>query len=197
MTDILTLDPNDSGEIRRLVGEERTVIIRTDPGEETQNLGQYFRPDVPFDAIPRRVFEIDDTVVYRLPPTIGIVADLAGPQSPPPPLPPIPPPTEYNMADAQPLWPLERVAGAAETQVQTLWYSMTATVDGELRPDGYVGRHRDPQDRIAVQGEAAWGRLVEAAKPGGEPRRLRVQVGVGAFIAFAAVVTVTVLAVFW
>jgi hypothetical protein len=86
---------------------------------------------------------------------------------------------------------------AAETQVHTILDSLTATIDGELRPNGYAGRHRDPQDRIAVAGQRQWELITEAAKPAGEPHRLRVQVGVGAFIAFAAAVTVVVLAVFW
>jgi hypothetical protein len=198
MTDILTRDPNDSDEFPLGIGEQRTVIIRRDTTREvTQNLGHEIaglpprRRPAADETVTRmrliepalglnhhdmsRVIEIDDTVTFG----------LAGPQSPPPPLPPAPRPSVPPQYDAD------------ETQVQTLWHSMTATVDGELRPDGYVGRHRDPQDRYAVQGEAAWGRLVEAAKPGGEPRRLRVQVGVGAFVAFAAAVSVVVLAVFW
>jgi len=199
MTDtLLDYDPNDSGEISRPVGEKLTVILRRDTtGETTQNLGQYFRPDVPFDAIPRRIVDLDDTVTFHSP--MNVATGLTGPQIPPTPdpVPPPPPPQpKYNMADAQPIAPLERVAGAAETARLSL-LGTVAGLDGDLRPDGYVGRHRDPLDRYAVQGEAAWGRLVEAAKPGGEPRRLRVQVGVGAFIAFAAAVSVVVLAVFW
>jgi hypothetical protein len=218
---LLDYDPNDTGDIPtgdipRQIGEERIVIRRDTTGEDTRNLSHEIaglpprrRPAADETARMRliepalglnhhdmsRVIEIDDTVTY-MPATIG----LAGPQDPPPPLPPAPRPSvppQYDMAAAQPLWPLERVAGAAETQTQTILHSLTATVDGELAPAGYLGRHRDPQDRIAIQGEAAWGRLVEAAKPGGEPHRLRVQVGVGAFIAFAAAVTVAVLVVFW
>lgn len=183
MTDILTRDPNDSDEFPLGIGEARTVILRRDTtAEHTQNLGPYGE----FSRTIRRP-DHDDTREMRIVETpLGLSPDdLAGPQSPPPPLPP-PPPT--------------KMAGADETQVHTILDSLDgghADVDGWLRPDGYVGRHRDPLDRVAVQGEAAWGRLVEAAKPGGEPRRLRVQVGVGAFVAFAAAVSVVVLAVFW
>lgn len=183
MTDILTRDPNDSDEFPLGIGEERTVILRRDTGEATQRINPRIIDAPSFDAIPRRIVDIDDTVIY-MPETIGCV-DLEGPQ--PKPTKPLPP------------QPKPQYAGADETQVHTILDSLDgghAELDGWLRPDGYVGRHRDPLDRIAVQGEAAWGRLVEAAKPGGEPRRLRVQVGVGAFIAFAAAVSVAVLVVF-
>jgi hypothetical protein len=198
MTDtLLDYDPNDSGGITRLPGEDRTVIIRFDTGEQTKNLreerdailaatgrmrygnvvpqslvtGHGYDPE----AHPGPIVDLVDTVTFHIPETIGVVAD---------------------------------------TQHLTLLGSPTATVDGDLRPaapgpfpvplppnpppapkPGYVGRHRDPLDRVAVLGEGAWERMVEAAKPAGEPRRLRVLVGVGAFVAFWAAVTMTVLAV--
>jgi hypothetical protein len=172
------LHPDDSGEVARLRGETRTRIIRADTGENTQNLGRYAIHASVVGAIPRKVIELDDTVTFHMPETIGVVAD---------------------------------------TETLTLLGSLTAGLDGDLRPaapgprptgplppnpppapkPGYVGRHRDPLDRVAVLGEGAWERMVEAAKPASEPRRLRVQVGVGAFVFLLAAVTVTVLRVFW
>jgi hypothetical protein len=102
MTDTL-LSPDDTGEIPQPVGETR---IRIDTGEQTRNLAEYVITAPSFDAIPRRVFEMDDTVIY-MPETIG----LAGPQSPPPPLPPVPPaPPQYDM-DTERLSLLGTVAG--------------------------------------------------------------------------------------
>jgi len=107
MTDLATRDPNDTGDIPRPIGEECIVIRRTDLGEATQNLGEYVMLAPSFNAIPRRVIDIDDTVTY-MPATIG----LAGPQSPPPPLPRPPRPSVPPQ------------------------YDMAATVDGELVPAG-------------------------------------------------------------
>lgn len=114
MTDLL-LHPDDSGEVARLVGETARLITPAERerliGERTENLGQYARPDAPFGYL-RKTVDLDDTVIYRLPETIGVVdtaelsivdslagaragldgcVDLEGPQSPPPPLPPVPP----------------------------------------------------------------------------------------------------------
>jgi hypothetical protein len=90
MTDLI--DRADSGDIHRPIGEDRIFIHRRDTtGEDTQNLGKYFRPDAPFGYL-RKTINIDDTVVY-MPETIG----LAGPQDPPPPLPPQPVPPKYDM----------------------------------------------------------------------------------------------------
>lgn len=121
MTDLITRDPNDTGEIPRLHGETR---IRIDVGEATQNLGEYVMTTPSFDAIPRRVIEIDETVEIRIPQTIG----LAGPQTPPPPLPK--PPSKYDMAAAQPIAPWERIV---DTERLSLLGSM-AGIDGDLRP---------------------------------------------------------------
>ncbi len=130
---ITTTDSADSGEVTRLAAEERTVIMRTDPGEATQNLGRYHVDAPSFEAIPRKVFDLDDTVTY-MPETIGLAA-------------------------AQPIAPWDRVLDP-ETQHLTLLDSM-AGIDGELRPAApgprpgplppdpkpapapkYVGRHR-------------------------------------------------------
>ncbi len=73
MTDILTRDPNDSDEFPLGVGEERTVIIRRDTGEATQRIDPRLIKAPSFDAIPRRIIDIDETVIYRIPETIGIV----------------------------------------------------------------------------------------------------------------------------
>lgn len=200
MTDLLTTDHADSGEIPAYdtLGIEATRDLRMHrrdtTGEATENLNKYLRGDAPFPPL-RKVIEIDDTVAFRMPETIGVV-DLEGPQKPPPPL----PKPKYD----------------PETAVLSLLGSV-AGVDGELRmaplprpipdgmpprptppkPSGYEGRHRDPQDRHAIPGEGQWGRLVEAAKPQGEPKSARVFVGVSAFVALAAAVTFVVLVVFW
>ena len=152
MTDTL-LDPNDTGEIPRLVGETR---IRIDTGEATQNLAEYARVMPPMAAIPRRVFDLDDTVIY-MPETIGVVG-LDDKPYPKPPY-PLPPNPKYDLAAAQPVAPWERVV---DTGRLTILGSLTAAPDGELRPaapgpfpvplpptpppapqpSGYVGRHR-------------------------------------------------------
>jgi hypothetical protein len=182
MTDtLLDYDPNDTGDIP--VGETR---IRIETGEKTQNLGRYAIHASVVGAIPRKVIDIDDTVTFHIPPTIGVVPDLA---------------------DAQPVAPWERVA---DTQRLTILAALGDFTGPQIPPTpdpvpppppptparGYVGRHRDPWDRVAILGDGAWERMVEAAKPAGEPRRLRVQVGVGAFLILLAAVTVTVLRVF-
>jgi len=92
MTDLLLdYDPNDTGEVNRLPGEHRT---RIDLGEPTQRIDPRLIDAPSFDAVPRKTFDLDDTVVYHRdavvydqPPTVGIVRDLEGPQKPPPPLP--------------------------------------------------------------------------------------------------------------
>jgi hypothetical protein len=213
MTDtLLDYDPNDTGDIPRPIGETARIITADDRerliGENTENLGQYLRPDAPFmttvrfaagDRIGRETTDYptigilpdpgsgQPTLVYGMGRTIdmeetvvhGIRYSLAGPQSPPPPLPRPSVPPKYDLA-------------AAPTEVVTILGTL-AGLDGELRPDAYVGRHRDPLGRTA---EVQWGRMVEAAKPAGEPRRLRVLVGVGAFIVLLAVVSAVVLRVF-
>lgn len=197
MTDTL-LSPEDTGEIRRPVGETRT---RIDTGEATQRIDPRLIKAPSFDAIPRKVFDLDDTVIYN-PQTIGVVG-LDDKPHPKPPF-PLPPNPKYDMAAAQPVAPWERVVDTARLSL----LGSVAGVDGELRggwvslppewPEpSYVGRHRDPRDRHAIPGEKQWGRLVDAAKPQGEPRGWRVLVGVGAFVAFAGIVTAVVLAVFW
>jgi len=123
MTDLLLdYDPNDTGEVARLPGEETVRIPgehrrRIETGEPTQRIDPRLIKAPSFEAVPRPVFEIDDTVVYHLPPTIGIVPDLAS---------------------AQPISPPERVAGADDTVVQTLLQGLGADLpeDG----DGVVFR---------------------------------------------------------
>jgi hypothetical protein len=117
MTDtLLDYDPNDSGEVARLPGEYRTRIdaaaLHSDEtGENTQNLGRYAIHASVVGAIPRKVIELDDTVTFHIPQTIGVVADTqtltllgsltatpdgelrpAAPGPKPGPLPPNPPP---------------------------------------------------------------------------------------------------------
>jgi len=73
MTDLI--DRADSGEIPPPPGEHR---IRIDLGEKTQLIDPRLIKAPSFDAIPRKVIDIDDTVAYQLPPTVGIIPDLAG-----------------------------------------------------------------------------------------------------------------------
>jgi len=70
MTDTL-IDRADSGEIPKMPGEHR---IRIDLGEPTQRIDPRLIKAPSFDAIPRKVFDLDDTVTY-LPQTIGVVPD--------------------------------------------------------------------------------------------------------------------------
>lgn len=190
MTDILTRDPNDSDEFPLGIGEQRTVILRRDTGEKTQLIDPRLIKAPSFDAIPRKVIEIDDTVTFRIPETIGCV-DLEGPQPKPKPIPRPSVPPKYDMADAQPIAPWERVAGADDTQVHSILDSLAgvrADVDGELTgpqipptpdpvppppppapgrsPKGYVGRHRHPLDLIAEAGALpTWSDLGRIAVP--------------------------------
>lgn len=125
MTDtLLDYDPNDTGEIPPPVGETR---IRIDTGEATQRIDPRLIKAPSFDAVPRKTFDIDDTVVYRrdtvvyhLPPTVEVVPDLLeGPQKPPPPLPrPKADPAETGVnifgglgADLPEPWPVPAPAG--------------------------------------------------------------------------------------
>jgi hypothetical protein len=127
VTDTL-LDPNDTGEIPRPVGEHR---MRIDTGEKTQRIDPRLIKAPSFDAIPRKAFDLEDTVVYHrdtvvyhLPPSIGVIPD-------------------------------------PETVTLTLLGSLTAAPNGDLRPAApgprpgplpptpppapkprYVGRHR-------------------------------------------------------
>src|SRR5690242_5816709 len=121
MTDTL-LRPDDSGEC-------------VDLGEKTQRIDPRLIKAPSFDAIPRKTFDIDDTVIYRRdtvvydqPPTVGIIRDLAGPQKPPPPL-PKPPKVD-----------------PAETGVNIFGGLGEHLPKGELRPADYVGRHRHAED---------------------------------------------------
>ena len=136
------LHPDDSGEVTRLPGEETVRIVgeiqtrmRIDTGEPTQRIDPRLIKAPSFDAIPRKTFDIDDTVVYRRdtvvydqPPTVGIVRDLAGPQSPPPPLPK--PPSK---------------ADPAETGVN-IFGGLGEHLPEVPEPHEYVGRHRHPED---------------------------------------------------
>jgi hypothetical protein len=198
MTDVLLdYDPNDSGEVARLPGEETVRIVgethtRIDLGEATQRIDPRIVAAPSFDAIPRKVFDLDDTVIY-MPATIG----LAGPQSPPPPLPPPPPPT--SLYDAQPISPWERVADTAQL---TLLGSM-AGLDGELNPPPPPGPDPlppppppapkppapKPKPRYAGRHRLTWG---------GRVRRLLAGMGVvgAALVAIWAGLTLAAVAVF-
>jgi hypothetical protein len=115
MTDLLTQDPNDTGEIPTLVGE---TLRRIDTGEATQRIDPRLIKAPSFDAIPRKVFDLDDTVTY-MPATIGIV-DLEGPQNPPPPLP-------------KPPRPAVPPKGALDDTERLSLLGSVAGLDGDLR----------------------------------------------------------------
>jgi hypothetical protein len=106
MTDLITRDPNDTGEIPLGIGEERTVILRIDAGEATQRIDPRLIKAPSFDAIARKVIDIDDTVTFHSPMNVATGTET---QSPPP--------------------------AAAETQVHTILYSLagvSAGIDGEF-----------------------------------------------------------------
>jgi hypothetical protein len=162
MTDTL-LSPDDTGEIPQPVGETR---IRIDTGEKTQIIDPRLIKAPSFDAIPRRVFEMDDTVIY-MPETIG----LAGPQSPPPPLPPVPPaPPQYDM-DTERLSLLGTVAG----------------LDGDLHSAPPTLRRSVPYVMPADRKPWAGARHAMPA-----PRWTRYAIGVGAVMVVWAVVVLAV-----
>jgi len=167
MTDIL-LDPNDSGECVRLVGEtthhitaeQRAQIIADAPmpdapGEATQNLNPYLIPTNPWPVVIRR--EVEDTEIV-IAETIAVV-DL-------------PLTASADLAAAQPVAPWERVVGPEDTAVHSILDSLAgpqkpppplpkpklsrsvpvaAMVDRE--PPGwpqraaYKGRRRKPEER--------------------------------------------------
>jgi hypothetical protein len=131
MTDTL-IDHADSGEIPRLPGETR---MRIDTGDATVRIDPRLINAPSYEAIPRRVIEIDDTVQFRIPETIGVV-DFDGPQKPPPPLP--------------------KPKDLAETEQITLLTSLGADLpeDGDaFRPEDYTGRHRHPEVQDVVVGQ--------------------------------------------
>lgn len=129
-----TLSPRDTGEIE---------IGAAHPDERTQNLAPYASMLPPTLRRSDAATEVFD----RIPATIGIV-NFDGPQSPPPPLPQ--PPKYADGGVIQPLFPLERVAGAADPQVQLLRRSVPYVPPAELRQPG--GRHRKPStlDRLVA-----------------------------------------------
>jgi hypothetical protein len=176
MTDLL-LHPDDSGEVTRLPGEETVRIVGEtqtrmwiDTGEKTQRIDPRIVDAPSFDAIPRKVFDIDDTVIYRRdavvydqPPTFAVVSD-------------------------------------PETEQLTVLGSLTADITGEFHPSapgpqpgplppdpqpapdpqpGYAGRHR-----------LSWG---------GRVRRLLAGMGVVglALAAIWAGLVIAAVAVFW
>ena len=122
MTDLLS--PEDTGEIPTFdtLGTEATRDLREHrrdtTGEHTRNLAEYVINAPSFDAIPRKVFDLDDTVTY-MPQTIGIVGLDDKPHPKPPTLPKPP-----KVAD----W--ERLV---DTEGR-LELGATATVDGEMVP---------------------------------------------------------------
>lgn len=152
MTDLLTRDPNESDEFPLGVGETLTRIVPADlrdPGEATEELGKYFRPDAPFPHLRQ---QIDATTGFRMPDTIGVV-DTAPIPMPRPSVPPQPQPAPAPTPNAE--W--ERVIDPEDTVSRWL-PGFQADVDGELfqaplpRPatpitlpkpnPKYVGRHR-------------------------------------------------------
>jgi hypothetical protein len=163
----LLLDPNDTGEIPTAAPGE--TLTRIYVGEATENLMPY--ADGLGPALRRSAADITGELVLIDVP-LGFGFD--GPQAPPPPLPPIP----------------------DETARMSLLDSLGAG-PGDEQPDGYEGRHRDPYDRTAVEGEGRWGRLVEARRPLG--RRIAVAAVVAAVVGASVCVglVVAAAAVIW
>jgi hypothetical protein len=71
MTDTL-IDHADSGDIHRTPGETR---MRIDTGEATQRIDPRLIKAPSYEAIPRRVIDIDDTVRFALPKSINLDLD--------------------------------------------------------------------------------------------------------------------------
>jgi hypothetical protein len=94
-----TLSP-DTGEIPRI-----------DPGQTTTRLSE----------AKTEILSYASVASYRRPDATGEIPSLSGPlpPRPMPPIPPLPAPPK-DMAAAQPIFPLERVAGADEAQVLEL-----------------------------------------------------------------------------
>lgn len=144
-----TISPRDTGEIQL-------------PGDQTQNLSSY-AAELP--AQLRSASADAETAVFEMPmwatgAELAVAARLQpGIPRPSVPKPAPPKPPKADMAAAQPLFPLERVAGADETAVVTL----LGALGGERRSALYVR----PQDRRPmIRGvhraglSGAWRRLV-------------------------------------
>jgi hypothetical protein len=214
MTDtLLDYDPNDSGGITRLPGETRIRIDTADlhsdeTGERTQNLGRYAIHASVVGAIPRKVIDLDDTVTFHIPETIGVVADtqtltLLGsltatpggelrPAAPGPrptgPLPPTPPPTPPSKYD-----------DPAETGVNIFGGLGEHLPEG---PDNYVGRHRHPEGLAPVEdvAPAVVGQYWEMRRPAHERRPSpwwALGAAVAAGLAIWAGLILAAVAVFW
>lgn len=165
MTDLLTRDPNDTGDIPTVGETTRILAVNldeatrrarpfladetpADPGQATRNLAPYEaglppafrRPDAtgefPMVTAGCRRFVPDDDVLDD---DTAAPDELQGPQPKPRPLPK--PQPKVDQAAAQPLFPLERVLTA---------------------DDAYVGRHRTPEDMPAdvPPGRFGWLRSV-------------------------------------
>lgn len=132
----LLLDPNDTGEIPMTAPGE--TLTRIYVGEATENLMPY--ADGLGPALRRSAADITGELVLIDVP-LGFGFD--GPQAPPHPLPPIP----------------------DETARMSLLDSLGAG-PGDEQPDGYEGRHRDPQGRHAVWGETSYEVLPAPVRPG-------------------------------
>lgn len=192
----ITTDTADTGEIptaeptrdltepaRRIPGETLTRI-HIDTGEKTQRIDPRLIHAPSFDAVPRKVIDLDDTVTYRLPETIGIVGQAA----------------------AQPIAPWERVAGLDDTAAYGILHSLAgarADLAGELEgpqspptplppipptpPKGYEGRHRHPGDVHAEPGALpTFADLARIAEPARSERWVSAWWGLAIAVAVSA-----------
>jgi hypothetical protein len=193
MTDLLTSDHADSGEIPAFdpLGTEATRDLREHrrdtTGEKTQNIKPYadgLRPPLR----SANVYNLEDTVIYREPLTIGVV-DPAGPQKPVPAPQPNPgPPPKPSAA-----W--ERVI---DTQGRLL-LGATADVDGDLRPavpPKPAPKPTPPKPskrsvRYTIPADARPWTAPRHAKPA--PAWTKWAIGVGALMVLWAVVTLAVI----
>lgn len=179
------VDRAGSGEIPALPGESIHRITAADRerllGENTENLGRYLLNTPSFEAIPRKMIDLDDTVVYQ-PETIGVV-DPGGWE---------------RLADTDQLSIIESLAGAR------------VGVDGGLegpqkpppplpKPSKYVGRHRHPEGLIAdPHARPIWSDLARIAEPVTEPVAAappwaRVAIAVGGALALGGGIGVAVI----
>lgn len=207
MTDTL-LDPNDTGEIKRIPGEARTVVIRTDVGETLTRLhvptiddakrerlvGEATQNIKPYTA-EMRPFRLDDAtgeIPRFVEPALGLSgADLRPAAPNPGPLPPTPVEPNPNPPAPRPSVPPSAARWELIADTDRVSLLQAINPDGE-RPERYVGRHRDPQNRRAVPGRRQFEVLIDAAVPVPGPRRYRLVLLVGAcFVVWAATVVIS------
>lgn len=144
MTDLITRDPNDTGEIPTLVGETTHRITAEQRarlvGEATENLNQYLIPSGPFPVPLRHNTDAPVSLVtghgYDPEADSGPVVDLVETV------------VIHDLAAAQPIYPLERVitveqlAGAEADITGELTTPPPIPPKPPANPSKYRARHR-------------------------------------------------------